>query len=356
MSKMPPNSAVLPEGADIRQLRRQAKELLASAMANDRAALDDLQSVHSSRGQDLALWQAQLVVARTYGFVSWPNMRRAVAELSGPVAEPIPAGPIFRAKYLDDTAVFTPRRFLDDASAVGWEPGPLPDAIVYVFAGHFAAMLENDPRFERNYALAPANSIMFTTVDSLVSVGVSCLSPGVGAMVGQIEHQVELGGASNFVILGTAGAIASDLAIGQVVLATSAVRDDGVSQHYLPPDTYVDADVELTLSLGRSLKHSDVRTVEGVTWTLPTPYRSTADEVAHFASEGVGIVETEIASLFAVAEALGVKAAAVSVVARSLVDDKAPVVPKQALPAELLNGVLGALGVTERADTSGTTR
>jgi hypothetical protein len=61
-------------------------------------------------------------------------------------------------------------------------------------------------------------------------------------MIGQVENQVALGGAEQFVIVGTAGSIRADVKPGEVDVVSSAARDDGISRHYLPPDTHVDAD------------------------------------------------------------------------------------------------------------------
>jgi len=65
---------VLPEFPDLDQLRRQAKEMLRAARAGDPTALGDLASF--SPRVDLST--AQLVLARRYGFASWPRLRLEV--------------------------------------------------------------------------------------------------------------------------------------------------------------------------------------------------------------------------------------------------------------------------------------
>ena len=332
---------------DIRQLRRQAKELLRDALADVPTARNRLRAVDAPDRPKLA--HAQLAIARELNHASWPQLRLAVAEHEATAARLVPAGPMFRTKYRNDEAVFTPQKFLDGATAAGWEPGPLPDALMFVFHGVYAQLLDDDDRFERNTRLAPSNSTMFTTTDEATQsgrrIGVTCLSGGAGAMIGQVEHQVQMGGATEFMILGTAGAISDAVAVGDVIGATSAVRDDGVSQHYLPPDTHVDADAALTERMIEAFAEREIVVSPGVTWTVPTPYRCTAEEIEHFAADGVGIVECEVASLFAVAEALGVAAAACLAVTSSHVDADYTAIMRPPTPADLLAGALATLGL-----------
>lgn len=73
----------LPEHPDLDQLKRQAKDLLHSARANDAAALVRFRALPAfSRATDeglarasLALHDAQSVIAREHGFPSWNRLR-----------------------------------------------------------------------------------------------------------------------------------------------------------------------------------------------------------------------------------------------------------------------------------------
>jgi ankyrin repeat protein len=77
-------SPSLPEHPDLRQLRRQAKELRDSARADDPAALGRIaQSVAPHRAVAITLATAQLTIAREHGFPSWPRLKAAVDAQSG---------------------------------------------------------------------------------------------------------------------------------------------------------------------------------------------------------------------------------------------------------------------------------
>lgn len=325
-------SQSLPTNPDIAQLRRQAKELLRSARATGDASMTKLAD-------------AQRVLARQHGFDSWPRLRAAVATATPAATGPRAARPVFAEKERSPDALFTATRFLDSASEAGWEPGPLPNAIVFTFHPAYTTLLANDPRFEPNTRLAPGNSTMFMTTTGDPCIAVTCLSPGATAMIGQVEHQVALGGADRFVILGSAGSIRSDVAVGTIVVVDSAVRDDGVSSHYLPPDTFVDAHADVVDQLTRSTESLNASTLVGSTWTVPTPYRSTAIEVEQLVAEGVAVVECEVASLLAVAEAIGAQAGALLSVTSSLCGEEAASALHPANPAVLLEAALNALGL-----------
>lgn len=71
----------LPERPDIDQLRKQAKDLLHAFESNDPAAVADVRE-HFRIDGVFTLSQAQLVLARTYGFDSWPKLKAFVDGVS----------------------------------------------------------------------------------------------------------------------------------------------------------------------------------------------------------------------------------------------------------------------------------
>ncbi len=74
----------LPEQPSLDQLRNQARELQRAIAAGDAATLAHA-AEHSPSGDASTLSRAQLVIARHYGFASWPRLRchlRAVQRYS----------------------------------------------------------------------------------------------------------------------------------------------------------------------------------------------------------------------------------------------------------------------------------
>jgi ankyrin repeat protein len=79
VSSYTPPIRSLRDHPDLHQLRRQAKELLAAYRAGDADAAAEV--AHHYRGADpqtFALHDAQLVLARAYGFDSWPKLKAFV--------------------------------------------------------------------------------------------------------------------------------------------------------------------------------------------------------------------------------------------------------------------------------------
>src|SRR5204863_3738431 len=78
MSHKPPTRAMR-ENPDLDQLKRQAKELLDAYRASSPDAVAEVTSYHRTATPDtFALHDAQFVLARSYGFESWPKLKAAV--------------------------------------------------------------------------------------------------------------------------------------------------------------------------------------------------------------------------------------------------------------------------------------
>lgn len=132
--------------------------------------------------------------------------------------------------------------------------------------------------------------------------------PGVGAPLaaGLLEELIAMG-CRKIVACGGAGVLDSEIAVGHVVIPNAAVRDEGVSYHYLPPSREVAADPESVAVLERVLKRRGVPYVVGKTWTTDGFYRETPGKVALRRTEGCITVEMEVAAFFAVTQFRGVR-------------------------------------------------
>jgi len=301
MSSSTSVTRTLPARPDLEQLKRQAKDLLADARQGNPPALARLDGNISARLAD-----AQFVIAREHGFASWARIRRAVLAAS-PQDRPVTRPPRVDKHLVAST--YNAATFLDGAKRNGWVPGRLPTSLVFVFQPVYANRLSEDPRFVEDTAMAVGNGRYFITVDD-PAVAVSCMSAGT-AFVGQVENQIALGGADRFVILNTAGGFGPDIAIGDLAVIETAVRDDGISDHYLPQGDTVDADETLTETLLEAARTVQPHARRHISWTIPAVFRQTQPEVDHCVNQGITVVESEIAALLAVCEARNVRAAAI---------------------------------------------
>lgn len=211
--------------------------------------------------------------------------------------------PLVGGKWQDES-VHGAAHFIEGVKALGWDSGPVPDGVVFAFDHRVRQQLEERSDAEEAPELAPGNARVFR----VGRVIVSCLSPGGGAMATQMENLLYLG-ARRFLIVGTCGSINPDVRPGETIVADSALRDDGISQHYLPPGRRVSGSTAITNSLHDLLPAAK----RGTTWTMPIPYRITKRELETYAAENVLTVEMEVAVLFAVATARDAEAGAVLV-------------------------------------------
>jgi purine-nucleoside phosphorylase len=133
-----------------------------------------------------------------------------------------------------------------------------------------------------------------------------------------VAEQLAASGARLIVGLTSAGRVRPDLPIPSLVLATSAVRDEGTSYHYVPPQRAVDAPPSVVPYLFQELVTLETPVIEGLVWTTDAPYRETLQQIKHHADNGVLAVEMQAASLFAFAAARGVSVAVVAHVSNAI--------------------------------------
>lgn len=144
---------------------------------------------------------------------------------------------------------------------------------------------------------------------------------GIGAPAAAVVlEDLAATGTSAFVSVGTAGSLQRDLDIGDLVLCESAIRDEGVSHHYLPPAKLALASAAMNAALGAAMRQAGVPFRAGTSWTIDTPYRETVAEARRYQAEGVLCVEMEAAALFAVAEVRGLQVASAFAISDSLAE------------------------------------
>jgi uridine phosphorylase len=145
------------------------------------------------------------------------------------------------------------------------------------------------------------------------------LGIGAPAAAAALEELAAMG-TSAFVSVGTAGSLQRNLTIGDLVFFEAAIRDEGVSHHYLPPAKLAMAAAPMNAALGAAMRQAGVRFRAGTSWTIDTPYRETVAEARRYQAEGVLCVEMEAAALFAVAEVRGLQVASTFAISDSLAD------------------------------------
>jgi uridine phosphorylase len=127
--------------------------------------------------------------------------------------------------------------------------------------------------------------------------------PGVGAPLaaGFLEELIAMG-VQKFIVCGGCGVLDPDLEPGSRIILTAAVRDEGTSYHYLPPQREVIAQGRPIKALEDTLHAFDLPYILAKTWTTDALYRETTIRRHRRFLEGCQVVEMEAAALMAVAQ------------------------------------------------------
>ncbi|EER12891.1 Uridine phosphorylase, putative, partial [Perkinsus marinus ATCC 50983] len=165
-------------------------------------------------------------------------------------------------------------------------------------------------------------------------VDIGAISTGMGApSVDIIATEMIKLGAKVLVRVGTAGAMQKTLGIGDIVIATGAVRDEGTSRHYMPLEFPALGSAAVVTAMCSAAQHQleaeDEELKEGAQWVYDAgPVHSKDSLMARefkfgpYAAEhkrymevlenlGCLASEMEVAMLFSLAQVYGVKAGCV---------------------------------------------
>jgi len=131
--------------------------------------------------------------------------------------------------------------------------------------------------------------------------------PGVGsALSAALLEEVIAFGCRKFIACGGCGVLEKDMPVGELVVITAAIRDEGVSYHYLPPAREVAVNPGAVATIEKTLSQNGIPYRTAKTWTTDAPYRETRARIARRRDEGCLVVEMEAAAMLAVAEFRGV--------------------------------------------------
>ncbi len=152
----------------------------------------------------------------------------------------------------------------------------------------------------------PAWACFHTTMYSFEVDGIECgiVARAIGGPYAVlVAEQLHVSGARVVLGLTSAGRVNPSLPVPSLVVATSAIRDEGTSYHYVSAADIVTAPAKLAANLYEGLQGLGLPVSQGLVWTTDAPYRETTEELQEHAANGALAVEMQAASLFAFAEA-----------------------------------------------------
>jgi len=152
---------------------------------------------------------------------------------------------------------------------------------------------------------------------------VTLAGPFIGApqAVMGLEKLIAMG-AERILMLGWCGSLQPFLKIGDFVIPTHALSEEGTSQHYPTALKRPISDLALNRMLETALEERKTPFTKGRIWTTDAIYRETPEKVTAYQQQNILAVEMEVSALLAVASFRAVQLSALLVVSDELFDLK----------------------------------
>jgi len=152
------------------------------------------------------------------------------------------------------------------------------------------------------------------------AAGVSITGPIVGAPYAVMVLETLIAwGARKIIFIGWCGSISDKIKIGDIIVATSAIIDEGTSGHYTDNETRISfPSASMLTKLNDALRQNQANFHNGAIWSTDAIYRETCEKVKYFQRQDAIGVEMEISALFTVAKFRGVDLGAMAVVSDEL--------------------------------------
>ena len=146
-----------------------------------------------------------------------------------------------------------------------------------------------------------------------VEVGLGLFWIGAPAVVMTLEEVIACG-AKKIIEVGVSGGLQSFLKPGDMIVATEAIRDEGTSYHYFPPEVKVESSKRLRENLIKRLSELNIEYHVGPVWSTDGVYMETIGKFRRFKESGVLAVNMETSAVFALAKYRNVEVASLQVI------------------------------------------
>jgi uridine phosphorylase len=125
--------------------------------------------------------------------------------------------------------------------------------------------------------------------------------------------------AQYMVRIGSCGALREDIKVGDLIIADTAMRGDGVTPYYVNSDFKTQADGELTKTLGDVAQGSGLTVHKGKVWSTDAILRETREHVGKAVDEGCIGVDMVTSTFLTLAQLYKVKAAVILAVSDNII-------------------------------------
>ncbi len=142
-----------------------------------------------------------------------------------------------------------------------------------------------------------------------VPVSVACTGMGCPSAAIVVEELANIG-AKKVIRIGTCGALKKEIKPGDIIIPTSAIREEGTTSAYVGPEVPAIADVDLIAILESSAKSKNYTYWKGINRTHDAFYEPIENFLKLKDSEAISS-EMECSAVFLIAKLRGLKSAAV---------------------------------------------
>ncbi len=218
----------------------------------------------------------------------------------------MPLPPILENKNPQSPSVFVPSAMIREARRQKSLPAvDVPDICILDPDGDIVRRLKAEGRAERFEGWPCYHTDLYTFPLGNEVVGI--LGCAVGAPFAVlVAEELFACGCRTLISLTSAGQIVPLENPPYFVVIDRALRDEGTSLHYAPPDQFAPADPHIVTLASDALNKMGLRAVVGSSWTTDAPFRETAAAVEAAHAKGILAVEMEAAALYTFARSQGV--------------------------------------------------
>ena len=186
------------------------------------------------------------------------------------------------------------------------------DVAPYVLSPGVPRRLKTILKYVSNPRLILEFLLMKAYNGEVEGIPVTVASTGVGSPDSSAAVELYFAAGGEYLIrIGSAGALREDMEIGDLIIVTGAVRGEGTSRYYAPPEFPAVPDPMVTGALVEAAERLDIPYQLGLVWTTDAIFRETPRRVSLWRSLNVKCVDMICSSIFVVSQVLGKRAGAI---------------------------------------------
>lgn len=151
-----------------------------------------------------------------------------------------------------------------------------------------------------------------TYTGSVNGIGISACSTGIGcpSTAIAVEELAKIG-AETLIRVGTTGGLQPEIEVGDIVIATAAVRGDGTTRNYVSIEYPAIADFDVVSTLIQAAEKSKKKVYFGPVLTTDAFYADNIEVLKSWSRSNILSIEMECSAIFALASLKKLKAGAI---------------------------------------------